>query len=117
MHPDFEGMDNFAIFASLTLMWLFMDTGGKAERIFWTILANVARAVLLVLFDIIGAFSIVIFNPSGNLFKDLFSYYVPVELILASLFLLLIWGWTPMKQRWIWFFLYLIVAVLMLFYY
>ena len=116
MHPDFDGMHNFAIFASLTLMWLFMDTGGKAERIFWTIVANVARAVLLVLLAIIGVFTIVIFNTSGNLFKD-FSYYVPVELILAALFLLLIWGWTPKKQRWIWVFLYLIAAVLMLFYY
>ena len=95
----------------------FMDTGGKAERILWTILANVARALLLVLFAIIGVFSIVIFNPSGNRVKDLFNYYVPVQLIFAAIFLLLIWGWTPKKQRWIWFFSYLIAVVLMLFYY
>lgn len=83
-----------------------MDTGGKSERILWTILANLARAVLLVSFVVFGALSIVIFNPSGDFIKDLFNFYVPVELLLAGVFMLLIWKWTPKKQRWIWVLLY-----------
>lgn len=105
-HGDFDGKDNFTIFAVKTLMGHFMDTGGKSERILWTILANLARAVLLVSFVVFGAFPIVIFNPSGDFIKDLFNFYVPVELIFAGVFMLLIWKWTPKKQRWIWVLLY-----------
>ena len=94
-----------------------MDTGGKSERILWAVLANVARVVILISLVGIGVFPIVIFNPSGNLVKDLFSFYMPVELIFAGIFMLLIWKWTPKKQRWIWFFSYLVAVLLVLFNY
>lgn len=83
-----------------------MDTGGKSERILWTVLAYVARSVLLVSFVVIGFMPLVVFNSSGNFVKDLLGYYLPVEMISGGVFLMLIWKWTPRKQRWIWGLLY-----------
>ena len=94
----------------------FMDTGGKSERILWTVLANVARLGILAVF-VTGGFVVTVMGLSAGEFNKNVFYASIYNLIIDCSFLLLIWGWTPKKQRWIWFFIYLIAIVFMIFYY
>ncbi|MDE6547373.1 MAG: hypothetical protein K2L22_00060 [Muribaculaceae bacterium] len=93
-----------------------MDTGGKSERILWTVLANLARLGLMAVF-VTGGFVVTVMGLSAGDSNKNVLYALIYNLIIDCSFLLLIWEWTPKKQRWIWFFSYLIAVVLMFFYY
>ena len=93
-----------------------MDTGGKSERILWTLLANLARLGILAVF-VSGGFVVTVMGLSAGDFNKNVYYALIYNLIIDCSFMLLIWGWTPKKQRWIWFFLYMIAVVLLIFYY